>query len=167
MSKVRNPNLIPTNTLAVGFNASSINVGKAITVEFGVSLTELNFTFAQATTERPVTWDFVNEANKTAEYAILTVDSSTWAAGTLQAAFIIPGDPVIGQPFGVNLDLVDSISKNDKVDYIGGATIYQIFFTYEAIGFGPKTIEWNFALESDRDTVLGELTNNVAALTYL
>lgn len=163
MSKARNPHIIPTGSLLAGTTASAINIEKAVALEKDGN--ELSFLFPQATIEKPAVWQMVDGTAATTEFGALTQSSATFDITPLP--FVVPSAATIETVYGINLDLVDQISKTSYVDSIGGATIYSIVFTYEAIGFGPKQLFWNFALEATRDTVYGEITNNIAGATIL
>ena len=167
MSKVRNPHLIPTGALLAGTSASGVNTEKAITIEEGIAVNELNFSFPQGVTEKYATWEMVDKAARDTEFTSLVVDTTVWASGTTRLPFITPSIATIETLYGINLDLVDQINVGTKVESLTSPTVYQIVFTYEAIGFGPKDLFWNFTLEASRDTVIGELTNAVAGMTFL
>ena len=67
---------------------------------------------------------------------------------------------VISDPDAINMDKVIRVTK---VDVEG---VFKLVFTYMSINM-QKTIEWSYALGSERNTVYGELTAPVAGLTFL
>lgn len=162
MSKARNPHVIPTGSLLAGTTASAINIEKAIVLE--KSANELSFIFGQSTVEKPGLWQMVDAAAADTEFGALTQSSATFDITPLP--FVTPSAATIETVYGINLDLVDQISTDSIVEGIGGATVYRIVFTYEAIG-KVKNLFWNFAASGDRDTVYGEITNVIAGMTVL
>lgn len=162
MSKARNPHVIPTGALLAGTTASAINIEKAIVLE--KSANELSFIFGQSTVEKPGLWQMVDSAAADTEFGALTQSSATF--DTTPLPFVVPSAATIETVYGINLDLVDQISTDSIVEGIGGATVYRIVFTYEAIGV-VKNLFWNFAASGDRDTVYGEITNVIAGMTVL
>jgi len=171
MSKIRNPHLIPTGTLLAGTTASGVNVEKTVAVEKGITDEQLSFIFPQAVTEKQISWYLEDLAARNTEYSSVVVGSDVWAAGTTQKPYVGPSIATIETAYGVNLDVIDQITIDSVpgsfVNGVPSATTYRIVFVYEAIGFGPKNLFWNFSAEGDRDTVFGELTNVVGDMTFL
>lgn len=167
MTQVRNPHLTATNTLAVDTGAINTNTVKFLSKRATGRDVDLTFIVEVDEVERPVTWSFIDSTNRDNEFTALTVSSADWDVATRlpfiasSLTTINPQTKVeITDQDAVNLDLVSRISKLDDLEG------FQIVFTFGALK-QLKEVTWTYALQASRDTVFTELTNPVAAMTFL